>query len=181
MKQMKFPANYHLNTARCRLRIPNEADIPHVFSATRYACFNDGMLWDPPLSEDELHPPLQRSLEDWNTGRSFAFTIERKDNSAFVGRIGIRPTPCPTVWNIGYWVHPTQQRQGLMTEAAQAVIKFGFEQLHANAIEACYATWNIPSRRLLERLGMVEVEYLEQGFQKNGKWIPEFRMWLEKS
>ena len=52
----------------------------------------------------------------------------------------IRATRCPTVWNIRYWVHPTQQRQGLMTEAAQAVNNFGFEQLDANAIEACNAT-----------------------------------------
>ena len=177
---MTFPFDYQLVTARCRLRAPTQADIPHVFSATRYAGFNDGMLWDAPASEADLLAPYEQSRRAWSDDDSFTFTIETKDQAAFLGRIGIRSTVNPKLWSIGFWLHPTQQGQGFMTEAASAIIDFGFEQLGADAIEACYATWNIRSRRVLERVGMIEVEYLPYGYQKRGQWIPEYRMRREK-
>jgi ribosomal-protein-alanine N-acetyltransferase len=167
-------------TRRCRLRAPDSADIPHTFSATRYSGFNDGMSWDPPVSEDELHAPLEQNLEARQANSAFAFTIEKKEDRTFVGRIVIRQTSTQDLWNIGYWTHPEHQRNGFMTEAAQTVIDFGFSVLGAKAIEARLAPWNQPSRRVLERIGMVEVEYIAQGFQKHGAWVPEFRMLIER-
>jgi ribosomal-protein-alanine N-acetyltransferase len=177
---MNLPFNFQLTTARCRLRAPDRKDIPHIFSAARYTGFNDGMLWDPPASEKELQAPLERNLEAWRTSHAFTFTIEEMDGLAFAGRITIWPSSDPKVWNIGFWLHPTQQGKGLMTEAARAVFDLGFERLGAEAIDACDATWNVRSRKVLERVGMTEVEYLSQGFQKRGAWVPEYRMRIEK-
>jgi ribosomal-protein-alanine N-acetyltransferase len=177
---MNLPLDFQLTTARFRLRAPSDADIPHIFSATLYAGFNDGMLWDPPATVEELQEPLRRNLEDWTLGRAFSFTIEMREASVFVGRVSIRPTLQPDLWDIGFWVHPTLQGQGFMKEAAGAVIDFGFERLSATAIESRHATWNVRSRRVLEHLGMTEVEYLAQGFKKRGEWVPEFRMRLDR-
>jgi len=138
------------------------------------------MLWDAPASEEELLEPLERNLRAWETGDSFTFTIEARDQAEFLGRIGIRRTPSPSVWDIGFWLHPAQQGQGFMTEAALAVIDFGFHQLGAEVIEACHATWNTRSRSVLERIGMIEVEFIPHGFQKRGQWVPEYRMRVEK-
>src|SRR5208283_2980870 len=178
---MRLSLDFKLLTRRCRLRLPDPADIPHTFSATRYPGFNDGMTWDPPASKDELQAPLERNLDAWKAGSAFAFTIEKKEDLTFVGRIVIRQTSSPDLWNIGFWVHPEHQRQGYITEAAQAVVDFGFSILGAKAIEARHAAWNLPSRRVLERIGMVEVEYIPQGFRKRGAWVPEFRMLIRKS
>ncbi len=172
--------HFQLITARCLLRAPSQADIPHIFSATRVPGFNDGMLWEPPTSEGELQAPLEQNLEAWKTGHAFTFTIETQKDSTFVGRITIRPASGISVWDIGFWLHPNQEGKGFMTEAARAIVDFGFEKLGADAIEACHATWNIRSRRVLERIGMREVEYLAQGFQKQGKWVPEFLMRVNK-
>jgi ribosomal-protein-alanine N-acetyltransferase len=179
---MHLPLDFQLTTPRCRLRAPSAEDIPHVFSATRVAGFNDGMLWDPPASEEELLEPLRQNLEAWSSGVAFVFTIEMRQDANFAGRIGIRPgpRPRPNVWDIGFWLHPNHQGRGLMTEAAHAVVDFGFGHLQAEAIESRHATWNLRSRRVLDRLGMIEVEYLPQGFQKRGEWVPEFLMRLEK-
>jgi len=138
------------------------------------------MLWDPPEAEAELLAPLQRSLETWRNGEAFSFSIDRKENGSFVGRIGIRPTDRTGVWSIGFWLHPEHQGMGLMTEAAQAVLGFGFPTLGASAIEACHATWNTSSRRVLERIGMKEAGFIEQGYQKRGAWVPEYRMRIER-
>lgn len=173
---MRLPDDFTLETPRCRLRQPCAADIPHVYSATRFPGFNDGMLWDPPATEAELQAPLQRSLAAWRNGEAFSFSIDRKEDGVFVGRIGIRPTDRAGIWSIGFWLHPEHQGRGLMTDAARSVLGFGFSTLGASAIEACHATWNAPSRRVLERIGMKEVGFIEQGYQKRGAWVPEYRM-----
>jgi ribosomal-protein-alanine N-acetyltransferase len=177
---MHLPLDFELKTRRCRLRVPTEQDIPEIFSATRFAGFNDGMPWDPPASEEDLLPPLQRNLQAWADGIGFSFSIDEIENSCFVGRISIRSTDHANVWNIGFWLHPLKQGRGIMTEAAGAVIDFGFIQLGADAIEACCAVWNDRSRRVLERLGMREVEMLPEGFKKRGEWVKEFRMSVGK-
>jgi len=54
---------------------------------------------------------------------------------------------------IGYILAPSHQRQGLMTEALQALVAYCFDELHAHRIEAMISPDNRPSIRLVERLG----------------------------
>lgn len=58
----KIPTSHQIETPRFLLRIPNETDIPFVFSATRFKGFNDGMVWEPPEKQEDLIAPLQRRI-----------------------------------------------------------------------------------------------------------------------
>lgn len=60
-----------------------------------------------------------------------------------------------------------------MTEAAVALVDFGFMQLGASAIQASHATWNGASRRVLEKAGLRFLRHVPEGFQKNGVWVAE--------
>ena len=60
-----------------------------------------------------------------------------------------------------------------MIEAALALIDYGFLQLGASEIQAAHATWNVASRRVLERAGMRFIKHVPKGFEKNGQWIEE--------
>lgn len=175
-----LPKDFIHTTARCRLRIVSEADIPLVFSASRYPGFNNGMLWDPPASIEELKTPLEKSLQAWEQGTSYYFSIDAHSGE-FLGRISIRGTDATNVWNIGFWTHPTQQGKGFMSEAAEAVIGIGFDTLNAERIEACYATWNKASKKVLEKIGMSFVKHIPEGFKKRGEWIAEDLMAIEKA
>ena len=175
-----IPLDFTIDTARCRLRCPSAADIPAVFSATRFAGFNDGMQWEPPDSIDELEQPLRDNLADWAAGTTYCLTIANPDTDQLIGRIGIRKTNRIDVWNLGFWTHPEAQRQGYMTEAATAIIKFGFEALGAIRIEASYALWNKPSQRTLEQVGMRLTRYIPHAFQKKGRWIEANKMEITK-
>ena len=44
--------------------------------------------------------------------------------------MSIRKEKEEDVWNIGFWTHPSQQGKGYMSEAVEALIRFGFEQLN---------------------------------------------------
>ena len=183
-----IPLDFTINTARCRLRCPCEADIPDIFLATRFAGFNDGMQWEPPDSIDELDQPLRDNLADWAAGTTYCLTIADPTTDRLIGRIGIRRTNASNpsryeranVWNLGFWTHPKYQGQGYMTEAAIAMIEFGFENLGATRIEASYALWNKPSQRTLEKVGMRIVRYIPHAFQKKGRWIEANKMEITK-
>jgi [ribosomal protein S5]-alanine N-acetyltransferase len=169
--KVKIPKSYQIETPRLRLRIPSEADIPFVFSATRYKGFNDGMVWEPPDNEAVLLTPLKNNIETWEEGTNYTFTIEDKETNQPLGRISIRNAEKENTLNIGFWTHPSVQGKGIMTETVKAILKFGFEVLAAKRIEARHALWNKGSEIVLKRNGMRFDKYLEEGFLKNGQWI----------
>ncbi|MBX2817729.1 MAG: GNAT family N-acetyltransferase [Saprospiraceae bacterium] len=156
-----------------RLRIVSLEDIPYIWSATRHQGFNDGVLWDPPTSIEELVPPYHSAIEAWKEQRSFNFTMESTDSIRFFGRISIRKTEIQNRLNIGFWTHPTHQGKGIMTAAVGLILAFGFDGLGAQEIEACYATWNHASGAVLRKNGMSFVRYVKEGFMKQGAWVPE--------
>lgn len=174
--QRVIPIDFIIQTPRCLLRRPSVADIPHVFSATRYAGFNDGMQWEPPVNIEELHEPLQENFHAWDEGKMFAFTIAEPSTNSLLGRVGIRQTNRADVWNLGFWTHPEHQGRGYMTEAVTALLKFGFTELDATKIEASYALWNKSSRRVLEKVGMKFIAYIPQAFKKQGYWVEANKM-----
>ncbi len=170
---MNFPRDYIIKTQRCRLRRVSENDIPHIFSATRFKGFNDGMLWDPPSNKEELYEPLKHNLEAWDLDTAYNFTIESLQEEMFIGRISIRKTSEEGTWNIGFFIHPLEQGKGYMTEAVRAILDFGFTQLGATRIEARHAIWNKKSERILTKIGMKFIHYIPQGFMKKGTWVEE--------
>ena len=171
-----IPQDFSIETARCRLRRPSMEDIPDIFAATRFAGFNDGMRWEAPTTMAELDEPFRENSRAWDAGETFTFTIADLSSNRLLGRIGIRQTNFTDVWNLGFWTHPEYQGQGYMTEAAIAIMAFGFDQLNADQIEAGYALWNKSSQRVLEKIGMKFIEYIPHSFQKKGRWIESNKM-----
>jgi [ribosomal protein S5]-alanine N-acetyltransferase len=177
---MLVPIGSTVKTARCILRCPSADDIPDIFAATRFVGFNDGMTWEAPINMDELYEPLRANLQAWEAGNAFVFSITATHSKILLGRIGIRKSAEINVWNLGFWTHPKYQRQGYMTDSAKSLLEFGFDRLGATRIEAGHALWNTASQRVLEKIGMKFIEYIPQGFQKQGQWIEENKMGITK-
>ena len=175
-----IPKSHIIQTNRFQLRAPSLQDASRIFSATRYKGFNDGMPWEPPVSEDEIIEPINKSIEAWESGGGYSFTIVKKGTAELLGRISIRKTAKGQVWNVGFWTHPASQKQGIMTETLAGVLKFGFEELSATRIEADYAVWNKASEKVLQRNGMEFVEYIEKGFMKRGEWVDENKLAIDR-
>src|SRR5262245_16864992 len=123
-----------LDTPRCTLRIVSEDDVSLVWSVSRFPGFTDGMLWNPPVDQQELIEVNRRNLEAWRAGRAFTFTVVLKATQLPVGRIGIHVEAQEDVWTIGFWITPEHWGQGLAAEAAKAVIEFGFSRLDAKVM-----------------------------------------------
>jgi len=175
-----IPTSHTLTTPRCRLRSITEEDIPHVFRASQFPGFTDGMLWEPPAREEELREYHELNLRAWEDGSAYCFTIEAQDPILFIGRIIIRKQKEESTWDLGFWTHPEQQGKGYMTEACQAVLHFGFEALHADTILACHALWNRASEAVLKKNGMVFLRHIPKGFKKKGEWVEENLLGLNR-
>ncbi|MDQ8203168.1 GNAT family protein [Pelagicoccus sp. SDUM812003] len=168
-----------LETDRLILRCPLLEDIDFIFDATRYPSFNDGMLWDPPEAKEACVETFHKTIENWNAGTAYVFTMELKENGTPVGRIAIEERPCGD--SVGFWTHPKYQNYGYMSEALQRLLDFCFTELGLKVIEACHADWNFASRRVLEKNGFRFKRHLEEGFMKRGEWVAEDQLSITQS
>jgi ribosomal-protein-alanine N-acetyltransferase len=86
---------------------------------------------------------------------------ELRETSAFIGLIGMQrmtfhlPTVAPSTAEIGWRLTPESWGKGLAPEGAHAVLRVAFEQLQLPEVVAFTVTGNLPSRRVMEKLGMV--------------------------
>ena len=71
---------------------------------------------------------------------------------------------------IGYEMHSDHWRQGLMTEAVHAVLKFCFEALAAHRIEADVVEGNAASAALLKKAGFTLEGVWRDRVYKRGAW-----------
>jgi ribosomal-protein-alanine N-acetyltransferase len=169
-----------LTTDRLLLQFPSLDEVPRVMSATKYEGFNDGMLWEPPETEGPIIKSLHKNRKAWDDGIAYNFSLIEKESKNFIGRISIRQEEEKDVWNVGFWTHPLEQGKGYMSEAVAAVLRFGFEQLNAQRIEACYATWNTASEKVLIKNGMQFIRHIKEGFIKKGKWVEENLLGIDR-
>ncbi len=62
------------------------------------------------------------------------------------------------MWKVGYDLNSTFQRKGIMSEALNSVVNFGFIELNIDKIEAFTHIQNENSKKLLEKNGFTFIE-----------------------
>lgn len=72
---------------------------------------------------------------------------------------------------IGYELTPEFWKQGIMTEALNAILTYGFNVLEFNRIEAFIDPDNQSSRKLLEKVGLMEEGYLKEYFYEKNQFV----------
>lgn len=172
--RMKIGSDEIIETDRCRLRYPSRDDFPFISSAGRHAGFSDGMVWNPPSSQEGLIKLLKHNQKTWAAGTAYSWTVETKEKAEFLGRVEFRKTKTEQQWSLGYWIHPESQGLGYATEAAAAVVEFGFSKLKVRCISAALATWNEASGKVLKNIGMVKTGVNPEGFKKHELWVAEY-------
>ena len=80
-----------------------------------------------------------------------------------------------TMAEIGYELHPDYQGKGLMNEALEAVIDYGFKTLHLKMIEAYTQPANTRSIKLLEKNS-----FIQDSTSTNSGTSQEIRFVLQK-
>ena len=116
-------------------------------------------LSDPQIYQYEPGEPI--TLEQAQTyafdmaNNEHFWAVELKSEKKVIGQLYFcqqEPKHLLT-WELGYIMSPLYQKQGYGSEAASALVKFGFEQLSIHRVVAHCNPANDASWRLLEKIG----------------------------
>ena len=101
----------------------------------------------------------------------FQLAVELKDTFQLIGTCGIRMASANAHQaDIGYELAPEQWGRGYATEAARALLHFGFTELRVHRIWSWCIAENTGSVRVLEKLGMRREGRLRDNEYFKGRW-----------
>lgn len=109
----------------------------------------------------------------------WAVTLQGSDT--LLGAIGLTPEEGTDAAELGYWLSPGYWGQGIATEAARAVVSFGFESLNLPVLTSGYFDDNPASGQVLRKLGFNEVGRSMRPCLAAGGEVPSIRMELPRS
>jgi RimJ/RimL family protein N-acetyltransferase len=145
---------------RLVLRPPTLGDFDSIQSAKGDAWpdLQRWMAWafDDQRSRQAMEDSIRRMM-DYQSEAGIALAGFHRSNGDFVVRTALDLTHEPNVYETGYWVAPKYAGQGMVTEAANAAIRYAFGHLGAKAISSGYFDGNAPSRRIVEKLGFHKI------------------------
>jgi ribosomal-protein-alanine N-acetyltransferase len=114
--------------------------------------------WPTPDTMDIL-PLINKSLEEYNLPSGFeTWMIVKKDNMQVIGDLGFfgKPNEKGEV-EVGYGLVEQEHRKGFGFEAVKAIIDWASSQKCVTVIKADCLINNKPSSRILEKVGMKEI------------------------
>ncbi len=120
------------------------------------------------------HPYPRSAAENWirthrarfEEGEGVDFAITLRDGGTLVGAIALQITPQHDRAEMGYWVGVPYWNRGYATEAARAVVRYGFRVLGMNRIYANHFPRNPASGRVMQKVGMTLEGTLRQHVKK---------------
>ncbi len=127
---------------------------------------------EQPKSVEESRIRIIEEIKSFNNQNSVYWVIAKKDTGEFVGGAGYwRLIKEHYRAEIGYQIVTDHWKKGYAFEALKAIIQFGFEQMGVHSIEANINPANVPSIKLIEKLGFVQEAYFKENFYFNGKFL----------
>ena len=158
-----------LETNRLLLRKLTLDDAEDVFEYASEPDVAFYVTWEHHKSIEDSIQFLSESVKKYEEEKVMGWGIELKENCKLIGACGYMWW-CPenARAEVGYALSKDYWNQGIMTEVLGEVIKFGFEKMKLNRIEARTRVENIASQSVLKKAGMTyEGTMRAQSFIKN--------------
>jgi len=144
-------STFLLETERLRLRAVTPEDVEELVrlhddpEVARYMGLRD---------RDWHEWRIEASREEWaERGHGFVVVLDA-GSGRFLGRTGLKFWPEFGETELGWVLRPEARGHGFATEAARAVLDWGFESLDVPFVTAMIRPGNDPSVAVAERLGM---------------------------
>ena len=158
-----------LETERFILRRMSRSDAADMFEYASNPAVTRFLTWD-------VHPNARFSANylsylqsKYRSGEFYDWAVTLRSTGKMIGTCGFSHFNFPAYSaEIGYVLNPAYWGRGAAAEAAARVVRFGFEYLELNRIEARCMAGNAQSRRVMEKLGMTYEGTTREGmFVKN--------------
>jgi RimJ/RimL family protein N-acetyltransferase len=167
---------YPLETARLVLRPFVPGDLEALFAFQSLPEVARFLYWEA-RSREQVREVLEAKLGQTvleEEGRVLALAVVLREVGQVVGEVGLQ-------WlsrrhrqgEIGFVFHPGYQGRGLATEATEVTLRLGFEGLGLHRLIGRCDALNLPSARLMERLGMRREAHFVHSEIFKGAWDDE--------
>jgi ribosomal-protein-alanine N-acetyltransferase len=161
-----------LETPRLIVRPYEEADIPSLVRLAGAREVAATTLRIPhPYTEQNAREYLAICKAEAAAGPVTRFAITLHSSGEFVGGIGQRLDPDHRRAELGYWIGVPYWGRGYATEAARAMIDYGFDVLSLYRIYASHVVGNTASGRILLKIGMKHEGCLRGHICKWGEFL----------
>jgi len=158
-----------LETGRLVLRQISLQDTETIYNHCKIPEMSLHTTWDIPKSSDDTKAFIEHVLKSYEEKRGINWAIVLKGTGELVGTIDLMGQVANGIGELAYGIYPPYWGRGIGTEAARAVVDFGFEVMGLVRIQARVFPDNIGSERIMEKLGMVyEGTYRKAMFVKGG-------------
>lgn len=157
-----------IQTTRLKLRPYTEADIPELVplvGAREVAAMT--LRIAHPYTEQNARDFIAKTRDDGE----IRVAIILASNGRMCGGVGLRPEVAHGRAELGYWIGVPYWGNGYATEAAKAMVRYGFETLKLHRITATHAKQNAASGRILVKLGMRHEGCLREHVSKWGEFL----------
>jgi ribosomal-protein-serine acetyltransferase len=122
--------------------------------------FVDGMQ-----NMEIMHNFINGCMSRNESGIEYGYIIF--DNNVAVGRNTIHKVDMRNrSAEIGYWLIPSAQSKGLITNSTKALLKFAFSELDLNRIEIRCGVGNLKSQKIPEKFG-----FHREGIMRDGEFL----------
>jgi RimJ/RimL family protein N-acetyltransferase len=159
-------------TERLRLRpfvAEDAVELANLGGAPEIA---DTMLeWPHPFSSANARSTIAAQATVYQSGRAIHFAIERRDRPGLVGGIELcaldNPHRCA---ELRFWIAQPDWGRGFATDAARAVLRFGFRDLGLHRIDAMHLVRCEAAGAVLRKIGMRQEGLLRERVRKAGRF-----------
>jgi RimJ/RimL family protein N-acetyltransferase len=157
-----------LETDRLVLRPFEPGDAEDVQRLAGDRAIADTTLNIPHPYEDGMAEEwISRHRETFDEDEGLTLAVTSKDGGDLMGAISLMGINRRfSRAELGYWIGKPYWNNGFCTEAEQAVLKYGFEELGLNRIYASYFSRNLASGRVMAKLRMQYEGCLKQHIRR---------------
>lgn len=166
----------YIETNRLIIREVNEGDFKsiHTYASkpevTKYLPFGPNNEIDTKFFIEKV-----MNYKDQNPRCDYEFAVVLKENNTLIGGCGIHIASINNKEGfVGYCFDNEFWGKGYGSEAANAVINFGFNKLNLHRIYGTCHPDNIGSSKVMEKAGMIKEGRLREHKLQKGKWRDSF-------
>jgi [ribosomal protein S5]-alanine N-acetyltransferase len=144
-----------LQTDRLTLRLHAPSDIPALMPLIGAREVAATTLRIPhPYTEADAEDFIAGTQEELLNGSGLRLGIVVRESDTLCGGVGLRIEADHHRGELGYWIGVPYWGKGYATEAARAMVEYGFETLQLHRIFASHVADNLASVRVLRKIGM---------------------------
>ncbi|WP_349408535.1 GNAT family protein [Pseudalkalibacillus sp. SCS-8] len=158
-------------TDRLVLRKAREEDIHDIYEYASEQEISRYTPWNFHKTIDTTQKLVEIIQDNYNNDKESDWVIELKENNKVIGLCGfVRWNKHHNRIEVAYSLSRSHWGKGYTTEAVEQLVKFGFENMQLNRIEAKVSQENSASIKVLEKLGMKPEGILRDYWFKNGEY-----------